>query len=218
LPKAYNVLASPINKIILVVRLGRKSHLIRRPSANPDRWLQLDMRLATIIKTMVVLTLSSKCTNENPSKVESTVRQEEVVTRIQIHLYPAFNNSSIIFINQSSNTVDFRVDTTIHYKQGQAFPFSISLDSFKSNTLIDSFYSRSFLESIKFTPEKAGVMDGLSIYTVIERGNTTDTINSGNVYPKSLSKNIISQVEYIYKNTKDRSLKTYIEDLKSYFY
>jgi hypothetical protein len=51
LPKACNVLApdaasqvgaegSPINKNIFVVRLGRKSHSIRRPSASPGRYVQ----------------------------------------------------------------------------------------------------------------------------------------------------------------------------------
>jgi hypothetical protein len=40
LPQACNVLVSPLNKNIFVVRLGRKSHLIRRPAASPDRCVQ----------------------------------------------------------------------------------------------------------------------------------------------------------------------------------
>jgi len=34
-------MASPINKNIFVVWVGRKSHQVRRPSASPERWLQL---------------------------------------------------------------------------------------------------------------------------------------------------------------------------------
>ena len=40
LPKACIVLASPINKNIFAVRLGRKCHSIRRPSASRERQLQ----------------------------------------------------------------------------------------------------------------------------------------------------------------------------------
>ena len=62
------------------------------------------------------------------------------------------------------------------------------------------------------------VRDGLSIFTVIKRGNFLDTINSGNVYPKILSSSIISQLDYISKNTTDKELKKYIEDLREYFH
>jgi len=62
------------------------------------------------------------------------------------------------------------------------------------------------------------VRDGLSIFTVIKRGNFLDTINSGNVYPKILSTSIISQLDYISKNTTDKELKKYIKDLREYFH
>ena len=40
LPQACIVLASPLNKNIFVVRLGRKCRSIRRPAASPERWPQ----------------------------------------------------------------------------------------------------------------------------------------------------------------------------------
>jgi hypothetical protein len=45
LAKACNVLASPLNKNIFVVRLGRKLKKDRRPSPSPERWLQFYKRL-----------------------------------------------------------------------------------------------------------------------------------------------------------------------------
>ena len=94
----------------------------------------------------------------------------------------------------------------------------MTLDSFRANTSIDSFYSQSFLDSIKSKPDGNVVRDGLSIFTVIKRGNIMDTINSGNVYPKILSTSIILQLDYISENTTDKELKKYIKDLREYFH
>ena len=180
-------------------------------------FLQLDMKRTTAISLLIIQLLSLNCSNGKSPSTKLTFPEDDTIRNIQIYLYPAFNNSSVILIKESSNTVEFEIDTTSEYNQGKPSPFSISLDSFRTNTLIDSFYSSSFLNSIKFGPERYGIMDGLSIHTVIERAHKIDTIESGNVYPKSLSISIISQVNYIRKNTADTVLKKYIDDLKSYF-
>jgi hypothetical protein len=169
------------------------------------------------MKVFLLTVLYCSCTNKSPSKIEAIDGKDEPINSIQIHLYPAFNNSSIIAVDPSSRSVSFSVDTTITYRQGRATSFRVSLDSFRLYTLIDSFYSRSFLESVRFKPEGYGVTDGLSIYTIIQRNSKSDTINSGNVYPRSLSNNIVSQIDYISKSINDRPLKKYIDDLKSYF-
>gem|GEM_PF-7126174 len=132
---------------------------------------------------------------------------------------PAFNNHSIVYIDKPLNKVQFKVDTTYEVRHSEIpATFSISLDSFRTNTLIDSFYSQNFLETIEFKPDDFIVLDGLSIYTVLRRENSFDTINSANNYPEKLSTNIISQLDYISKRTIDTALRTYIADLRRYFH
>jgi hypothetical protein len=145
-----------------------------------------------------------------------TKQEDNSITNIEINLEPAFNNSSIIFIDKVSNTIQYKVDTTIKWRAEIPTTFSTSLDSFRANTLVDSFYSETFLNSIKSKPGNV-VRDGLSIFTVAKKGNISDTIYSGNVYPEILTTNIISQIDYISKNTLNKPLKKYIKDLRSYF-
>ncbi len=168
---------------------------------------------ATIAIILVILTCS--CKNNKAAKTETLKQNEISINKIEINLWPAFNNSSVIEIDKVSVTVKYKVDTTLKWRGKTPSIFSTNLDSFETNTLVDSFYSQSFLDSIRFKPGNV-VRDGLSIFTVVKRGNISDTINSGNVFPKILIANIISQIDYISENTKDRQLINYLEDLKSY--
>lgn len=115
--------------------------------------------------------------------------------------------------------MQFIVDATINwYRQGTSGIFSTDIDSFRTNTAIDSFYSQYFMDSVKSKPDALVVRDGLSIFTVIKRGKKSDTINSSNYFPKILSTNILSQIDYIAKKTTDKELKKYIEDLHNYLH
>lgn len=181
-------------------------------------WLQLTTAFMKLVRVLFFLLLITYGCADKKYKNSETAAQEERIKNIEIHLYPSFNNYSILTLDNSSNTVKFQVDTAINYRQGKSVMFSVSLDSFRLNTLVDSFYSTSFLKAIRFKTENRGVMDGLSIYTVVHQGNKSDTIDSGNVYPQSLSKNIISQIDYISNSTNDWPLKIYIDELKSYFH
>jgi len=166
----------------------------------------------------ILLTYCASCSLHKDSNAVNAHQFDQQIKAVQIQLFPAFNNSSYILIDKASMAIYFRVDTTKKYRGPMPQEYKSNLDSFERNTLIDSFYSSSFLDSIKFNPKAPKVTDGLSIYTIINRQNQIDTIFSGNVYPKSLSTNIISQINYISKNTKDTLLKNYIDDLKTYFW
>jgi hypothetical protein len=172
------------------------------------------------ITTFIISIVSiSGCTNDKSGSATEPEQENDSIIAIELNLLPAFNNHSIIAIDKSTKTVQFRVDTTIKsYQQGNIGVFSASLDSFRANAPIDSFYSQTFLDSIKSKPNRSAVRDGLSIYTVVRPGNISDTIESGNVYPKILSLNIILQIDYIFKTTKDKELKKYLKDLKEYFH
>jgi hypothetical protein len=177
------------------------------------------MTTPSLLISIILITSFSNCRNENSRTAPVSGREDKAVSKIEINLFPAFNNYSVISIDKSSNTIQFKVDSTIEsYQQGKTALFSMNLDTFRSHTLIDSFYSQSFLDSIKSKPETPLVRDGLSIFTVIKHNHILDTIDSGNVYPKILSTNILSQVDYILRNTNDEELKKYIKDLKRYFY
>lgn len=166
---------------------------------------------------LILSALLYSCSFDRDANAVDVNRKNQQIKTVEIQLFPAFNNSSYILIDKVSKTIYFRVDTTKKYRGVMPQEYKTNLDSFERNTLIDSFYSSNFLDSIKLMPENWGARDGLSIYTVINRENRFDTIKSGNVYPKILSTNIISQINYISKNTKDTLLKNYIEDLKTYF-
>ena len=171
--------------------------------------------MRSIATTILLVIVLPNCTNEKAPEA----LQKEVITSIEIHLQPAFDNYGTITVDQSLNRIQLTVDTTIKwYKQNNPAPFSMRLDIFRSNTLIDSFYSLTFLDSIRSKPNPPVMRDGLSIYTVLRRPNSSDTINSGNVYPKILSANVISQLDYISNNTEDMALKKYIIDVKEYFH
>jgi hypothetical protein len=178
------------------------------------------MTTRSTIIIIFLITVLSDCTNDKSKNKEASEQEKKPVSSIEIHLEPAFDNYSSIIIDKSSNTIQFNVDTTIKfYRQENPTHFSMNLDSFRINTAIDSFYSQSFLDSIASNPEKYIVIrDGLSIYTVLKRGNSSDTINSDNFYPKILSENIISQITYISKNTTDKAMKKYIKTLQEYFH
>ena len=165
----------------------------------------------------ILLTYCASCSLHKDSNAVNAHQFDQQIKAVQIQLFPAFNNSSYILIDKASMAIYFRVDTTKKYRGPMPQEYKSNLDSFERNTLIDSFYSSTFLESIKLNPKTPKVTDGLSIYTIINRQNQIDTIFSGNVYPKSLSTNIISQINYISKITKDTLLKHYIDDLKTYF-
>ena len=176
------------------------------------------MTTPSLLISIILIASFSNCRNENSRTAPVSESQDKAVNKIEINLFPAFNNYSVISIDKSSNTIQFKVDSTREsYQQGKTALFSMNLDTFRSHTLIDSFYSQSFLDSIKSKPETSRVRDGLSIFTVIRHNNILDTIDSGNVYPKILSTNIQSQVDYILRNTEDEELKKYIKDLKGYF-
>ena len=173
----------------------------------------------SIITSIISIALVSGCTNDESPSTTVLEHETDPITTVDLNLLPAFNSHSVISIDKSTNTVQFRVDTTIkYYHQGNVGVFSTSLDSFRANAPVDSFYSQTFLDSVKSKPNRSVVRDGLSIFTVIKRGNISDTIESGNVYPKILSSNIILQLDYIFKTTKDKELKKYLKDLKEYFH
>ena len=177
------------------------------------------MTTHSIIAIIILIISFSNCTNEKSPSAEISGSEKRSINNIEINLLPAFDNYSRIRIDKSSNTMQFTVDTTVKwYHHGNPPVLSMTLDSLRANTSIDSFCSQSFLDSIKSKPDGNMVRDGLSIFTVIKRGNFLDTINSGNVYPKILSTSIISQLDYISKNTTDKELKKYIKDLREYFH
>lgn len=166
------------------------------------------------IATLILLAFGISCSFDKNQNVVNKNNQD--IQTLQIQLYPAFNNSSFISIDKKGKTISFKVDTTKKFREAMPAEYTNNLDNFEKNTLIDSFYSSGFLDSIKFRPENRGWTDGLSIVTIVKRQNHSDTIHSGNHYPNILSKNITSQINYILNNTKDTLLKTYIEDLKTY--
>jgi hypothetical protein len=173
----------------------------------------------SIMTFIMSIQLLYACTNNKSPSTTIPENENGSITAIEINLLPAFNNHSIISIDKSARTFQFRVDTTVKsYHQGNVGVFSTSVDSLRANAPIDSFYSQTFLDSIKSKPYGSAVRDGLSIYTVVKRDNISDTIESGNVYPKILSANIILQIHYISRTTKDKELKKYLEDLEGYFY
>jgi len=92
------VLASPINKKIFVVRLGRKSHLTRRPSASPDRWPQLPIMRKVLFVASLLFCQTSFCQHDSIyAKIEVTsVSWEEYRTWI--------DTSIIIIIEQFGRT------------------------------------------------------------------------------------------------------------------
>jgi hypothetical protein len=168
----------------------------------------------SILYVALVILLSA-C-NQNASEQKETKSAIPSFTTIEIHLYPAFNNPSIIHIDKTSRTVRYTVDTAMEWTKEKPGIFSCSLDSFEINTSVESFYSQSFLDSIKETPGYVA-FDGLSIYTVVKHDKISDTIRSGNVFPDILNENILSQINYISKNTSDSSLIKYIKNLRGYF-
>ncbi len=168
-----------------------------------------------IIITLILSAFGIGCSRDK-QRSETNNNSQDIKT-LQIQLYPAFNNSSFLTIDKEAKTIRFKVDTTKKFRGAMCTEYASNLDSFEKNTLIDSFYSPSFLDSIKFRPKNRGWTDGLSIVTIINRQNESDTVQSGNHYPNILSQNIISQISYISKHTNDTLLKTYVEDLKTYF-
>ena len=177
------------------------------------------MTIRSIIITVCLIVTFSRCGNDSSKATNSASMDEKAVTGIEIYLLPAFNCYSKIVIDKASNKAQFKLDETEkRCHTGNANPFVVSLDSFKRNTLMESFYSPTFLDSIKFDPDDFPAFDGLTIMTVVKRGNFSDTINSANIYPKILTENIISQIDYISKRTTDTVLKKYIEDLRKYFH
>jgi hypothetical protein len=216
LAKACNVLASPLNKNIFVVRLGRKLKEFRRPSPSPERWQQFIMKIIPIIAIIVTLFLFSRCTTDKTPSREPTSSETQSISKIKIHLLPAFDNDCVISIDKVLNIARFDVDTVLNFRhQGNVSPFESSLDSFKANTSIESFYSKTFRDSIRSNGDLA--FDGLTIVTIIVQDNRLDTIDSGNLYPEILSSNIVSQLDYISTKTKDTALKNYISKLRKYF-
>lgn len=165
--------------------------------------------------TLILSAFGISCSFDKKQSPANNNNQD--IKTLQIQLYPAFNNSSYISIDKEGKTIRFTVDTIKKFRGAMPVDYTSNLDIFEKSTLIDSFYSSSFLDSIKFKPENRGWTDGLSIVTIINRQNQSDTIQSGNHYPNILSHNIISQINFISNNTKDTLLKTYIEDLKTYF-
>lgn len=169
------------------------------------------------VKILILSVFCFSCSFDKNSNAANANQDKQQIVTIQIQLFPAFNNSSCILIDKASKKIYFRVDTTIKFRGVMPHEYISDFDSFEKNTLIDSFYSSSFLDSIKSKSKHSVVLDGLSIYTIVNRQNQIDTIFSRNVYPKYLSTNIMSQLNYISKSTKDALLKNYIEDLKTYF-
>src|SRR5258705_5705684 len=99
---------------------------------------------------MMIIAALSECNNNRSTGMNITEDNEKSISSIEIFLLPAFNNYSRITIDRQSNTVQFKVDTTEKfYHSRNAVPFLTRLDSFRTNTLIDSFYSQTFLDSIK---------------------------------------------------------------------
>jgi hypothetical protein len=142
------------------------------------------MRVKIIVLTLILSPTFFSCSS-NKDRNRGELNQ---LKSIEIQLYPAFNNSSVILIDKGSRIIRFKVDTTLKYVGDIPTEYESNLDSFEKNTLIDSFYSSSFLDSITLKPARLVVVtDGLSIYTVMNRKNRSDTIESGNFYPKLLS-------------------------------
>jgi hypothetical protein len=176
------------------------------------------MTLRSIIITTFLIVAFSGCENDESTPTNFAGQEKKPITGIEIYLMPAFNCRSTITVNSALDKVQFKIgETGISCRTGNADLFVMSLDSFRSNTLIDSFYSQTFLDSIEFKPGDFPAYDGLSILTVIKRGNISDTINSANVYPEMLATNIISQIDFISKKTTDTGLNKYIDDLRRYF-
>lgn len=150
----------------------------------------------------------------NENSVKDSVQQIET---LKIVLAPAFNHTSHILINNENQTIEFKVDKIKEYRKQVPGDYVANLDSFEKYTLIDSFYSASFLDSIKYNPKYSIWTDGLAVTTIIGTKNHSDTIISGNHYSVLLSENLTSQLNYISNNTKDTVLKKYIEDLIGYF-
>jgi hypothetical protein len=155
--------------------------------------------------------ITCSCTTDN-----TQVPNE--ITALEIHLHPSFNNWSVILIDKQSNTVRFKVDTTLKYFGAISADYKAKLNNFEKNTLIDSFYSSTFLDSIADKPTDVIINDGINIYTVTTRQNKSDTIVSGNSFPKVLSTNIISQLNYFSKHTNDTLLIKYLDDIKTYLH
>ena len=174
-----------------------------------------------LIRSFIILIFFaafSGCTNDQSAPNVERL-EKKVITSIEIYLMPAFNCFSRITIDNGLKKVQFGIDKTEKTCQVKSVDlFELSLDDFRSNTLIDSFYSQTFLDSIRVRPDNLSTFDGLSIFTVVKRGNFPDTINSSNVYPEILTANIISQIDYISKKTADTLLREYITDLRRYFH
>jgi hypothetical protein len=174
--------------------------------------------IMTLRSTIVILAISTlSCTNPNSSNSQQKKQNIDSPLHIEINLMPAFNSTGIISVDKSTHLVHFNVDSNVPWKIPKQISVVLSLDSFEANTPISAFYSQTFLDSIRTRPRSFSVQDGLSIYTVLRKRERVDTINSGNVYPKILSTNIIQQLEYISKQTTDQILKAYIKDVISYF-
>ncbi len=146
--------------------------------------------------------LFSGCGHEKSKEMILANEDENKITSVDINLNDEGLKSSIS-IDRIAKKVVFAIDTSISYNNKKAVPCITNLDSFERYTLVDSFYSHSFLDSIKIKPKRIHVLDGLNVCTIIKKGIKCDTINSGNVYPMILTTNIKSQLKYFLKNTQD---------------
>jgi len=172
------------------------------------------MKLYSKLMVLGVALIFYACQDHNTNVSTEKKSKKDSLSEVYIRLYPSFINFSTIKIDRIANVVTFTVDSLPKYKIA---PFTTSLSKYESLTDIKAFYDTTFTKLIKRDTLHRGFLDGIGITTFLVTGDKIDTIQSGNDFPKILSNNLVKQITYISDSTKDKALKDYLKELKSYF-
>jgi hypothetical protein len=156
----------------------------------------------------------------NLSKARSTGHIQNDMDSIQIVdviYYPAFNNSSVLHLDRISGIGSYQVDSTLKFRFGaleQTITFP--LQSFEVTPNNKRLWDERFIQSLRIDTTKPIPTDGMGVWIFYKKSQKRDSVYLGNSHPNRIDSVLLDQLNYLDSETKDKYMKEYLSDLKSY--
>ena len=173
---------------------------------------------------LITITVISCSDNSRDSNLQSTdlaknqlqKKKIDSISRVNIHYYPSFTNSSMLQIDRLNNEGLFVVDTMIRFTYGTPDTIKFSIKDMEANTDLEKFWSSAFIQSIRQDTSMLGWTDGMSVYVNFINNGIEDSVYLGNVHPKRVDSVLMEQLNYIQSKTNNRAMNAYIKQVKEY--
>lgn len=178
-------------------------------------------QLFTYLITITVISCSDNSGETTlPSKDLANSQQQkkktDSISRVNIHYYPSFTNSSMLQIDRVNNEGIFMVDTTIKFTYGTPDTLRFSVKDMEAKTDFEKFWNSSFIHSIRQDTSMLGWTDGMPVYVYFLNNGMKDSVYLGNVHTKRVDSVLMQQLNYMQSKTNNRAMKTYIKQVKEY--